>query len=434
MKKKILVILFLFFLILGNIGGVKTYADTIPFGLITTELDHEPNDYFTNDSYLFGNGIDDMDNFSNKNGSITGIIEQEDDIDIYKFNLFSDCQVSFRLSMLDDSQEDFFEYDFILYKQKNEINTYEENVIEIIETQQPGAVDYYGGLLTAGTYYIRIFGRYGDYSYRHSYKLYYNVSIETKHNLDITNYQIANPNSYLIWSSDFNFLDTKKMINVAGIQIGENIHVNTLSHEVMDHFYDLNGFPNLSFYIWGNQLRTDLYNSAQQILTQLYLQRDQYNRENEQVLINTQKVNDTKLFCTVINISGQILFSIDIDFNLLISALIFLGIINIGEMNSFIPISDLITSLSVICAALSVDDETPETQVVALTQTSKVERINKKFFLTNTFTAFETDITNSSRLIGKTLKDILGYTNTLTNIHTNIYGDIYYPLDLSLFV
>ena len=259
----------------------------------------------------------------------------------------------------------------------------------------------------------------------------YYVAPETKHTVDINSYCLSNPNSYVIWSSDFNYFETKKMNNVAGVYLGTRTNVDEIEHDVLNHFYNTNGFPNLGMYIWGTNFRKTLYNEAQKMLTKLYYQRDVMNRGNQKIQFVTNIVNNTSVELTGIDLLGNVLFTEWFNFSNLLQIPIFLGLINTGTVLSTIPISDLIVSFSTISTALATSPTTSESEIVALTQISKVERNSNtgEIYVTNTFRAVNTDISNASRFTGTSISDNLGYNSSIG--HINIFGDLYYPSESS---
>lgn len=411
---------------------LKVNAEVNPFALIETIYDDEPNNYLTNNNYLFGNGtITDLTSFGRKSGEVGGTIRNSSDVDFFKFNIYSDSTLSIYLTAYDSSMNNILNYNFTLYKQVNGLNPSPNNSIALATTNVSGTNESYYTTVVPGTYYVKVFGDNGYYNSRQSYKLSYSVTPETKHTLDINSYCLSNPNSYVIWSSDFNYFESKKMNNVAGVYLGTRTNVDEIEHDVLNHFYNTNGFPNLGMYIWGTNFRNTLYNEAQKMLTKLYYQRDVMNRGNQKIQFVTNIVNNTSVELTGIDLLGNVLFTEWFNFSNLLQIPIFLGFINTGTVSSTIPISDLIVSFSVISTALATSPTTSESEIVALTQISKVERnsYTGEIYVTNTFRAVNTDISNSSRFTGTCISDNLGYNSDIG--HINIFGDIYYPSESS---
>jgi hypothetical protein len=161
---------------------------------------------------------------------------------------------------------------------------------------------------------------------------------------------------------------------------------------------------------------------------------------NEKISFHTQIIENIEIVEAIIGCfnfdTNEQLFNIELSFSNIYTALLFLSFHTIEPYNT-IPLSNLILSYSVINTALAVGYDTLDSEVVAITQRSfihdKVVGMNYEFYLSNYFTAYGTNNSNGSRLLSNTISDVITFEDS-NQLDVDIFGDIYYPNDISLFI
>ncbi|MBE6142620.1 MAG: hypothetical protein E7177_01340 [Erysipelotrichaceae bacterium] len=246
----------------------KTYAEEIvPYGLIQPTDGYENNNTFTN-AYNINTG--NYKNISNNSyHSIDALISSSSDVDYFTFNLYCNTTVSIELTASSSSAITLLNYDFILYKQTNQIDPLlsTSGMTQIVKTSANGLNDYYSGTLGYGTYYIKVYGSStSDYNNLTQYKL--NVTRNKNDNRgykDIsTSYKQQNPNSYYIWKSDFQIANSNQYIGKSIDFLGY-----TSRYKLFDEIYNNDGFPNYGVFLWGRDLRNSLVSKINEVLEKL---------------------------------------------------------------------------------------------------------------------------------------------------------------------
>lgn len=276
--KKIFTYLILLLSFLGMNGNViRTFADSNPFALIQTIYDVESNDQFQNAiSITQGSFTNVVTSYSDYKA---GTIGSGTDVDNYTFNLYANSNVQFSLTSLDTAVYHLLDYDFKIYKQLSKANPgYNLSDMQLLYTSSAaGANDYYSALLNPGTYYVQIYcDDKINYDNRSSYKLGYYIRTENKTSLNINDYVDQHDNSYLVWSSDYNVFDRKDLngIDINGIyhsqipESGDGIQ-RADPHPLDYEFWRIGGFLNMEIYLWGKQMRIEVFNALNDACQQL---------------------------------------------------------------------------------------------------------------------------------------------------------------------
>ncbi len=119
--KKIKLLITILFMIMTFVNPEmikRVNADTNPYALITTIYDDEDNGSFRTAINIEENQTS-IYSSNYKNEYVAGTISSSSDEDYYCLNAYGESNIILFLTMYDQSNNDFFEYNFKIYRQKN---------------------------------------------------------------------------------------------------------------------------------------------------------------------------------------------------------------------------------------------------------------------------------------------------------------------------
>ena len=402
-----------------NISYRKINADT--YGLIQT-IDDEYNPY-TNDTFGSAHDKTDGDFLSPVSYSdyFYGLIKTGQDIDYFKFNVYSNSNLTFLLEMMNQDFESSFEYNIALFKRDNSPYITTEDLTLLQASTQSGVYDtIYLTNVTPGSYYLKIFSDNGVGSSRHSYKLNYSIQLLPKISVDFSSYPAQNPNSYIIWSSDFNIGDSKNIINKEIEFANDN---NTLDiNDLVAEFSNLDSFMNLELYIWGTDLRRTICTLLEQYINELNeIKESIIDDRNVKISIyNVVSATSQVLEIILIFNTGPSSFYISLANSTLsssIEAFLASAILQLEAEN----IESIIRYYSELLSALNVGYNTSETEVIVISQKSRFVEKDGKIILKNSFENINSRYVLNYKLQTPIISEIRQYSP--------IYGDSnYYPI------
>ena len=86
----------------------------------------------------------------------------------------------------------------------------------------------------------------------------YSISFETKSTINIEEYALGNPNSYLVWSSDFNVCEEKFVRNKSG-EFYCYTPEYTYPNDFIEEIWNVQQLLNFEIYLWGTQIRSEIF-------------------------------------------------------------------------------------------------------------------------------------------------------------------------------
>ena len=162
--------------------------------------------------------------------------------------------------MVDPNKEDYFDYSIVVYRHNNQINVTDTTIDELYATNYPGTYEMYlNNDAIPGVYYVKVFSFDGTYSNRFSYRLSYFIQFENKLSLNLDTYCQQNPNSFIVWCSDYNINDEKFIINKRGEFFCDTYNYN-YPNDLIEDIWELGQFLNFEIYVWGIEFRNELFN------------------------------------------------------------------------------------------------------------------------------------------------------------------------------
>ena len=405
----------------------KVSADVNPYALIQTvndETSANPNNSF---AQAHSKTVGSLTQPTSYSGNIEGLISSSTDVDYFKFNVYANSTITFVLSMINSDMEDMYEYTISVYKHDNKVDVDADDITLLGTTSQPGTYDmYYNNNIIPGVYYVKVFSAVGDYSTRFSYRLNYSISFETKNTINIEEYALENPNSYLVWTSDFNVCEEKTIINQE--KEFSNFPNEIIPNNIIQEFVELNGYMNMEIYLWGRALRNSLSELIQEYIDFINLKKDEIITDRnirlgiENAIVGTTLViNAALIFYTPANIYE----TITCEFIIPIVDVGLAFFFDIASPTEAENIETLLQYYSGLKSALNVVNNTSDSEIIVISQKSSFVTKNNKLVLKNNFEEINSRYVLSHKLQSPVLSEIKGFSNVLnSNDYFEIYGTI----------
>lgn len=219
------------------------------------------------------------------------------DEDYYRIDVFGDAYIDIHLSMPSDVN-----YDLELYEKIDEttsdwsqdwvpcIGFSRVNAFGISERITINNENSETSLLTAGSYYVRVYSRDDTYNDEENYILSYSLTYQTQETQYISKLRFNKGAKAAFWKSDFDPFNE----NIFDIQ--NNFLFNPLSyspiHDSIESYATEFGITNCVFYIWDTQWRNGLANYLDGLIDRLSLEENL----NSEIRVTLENVNTTGEF------------------------------------------------------------------------------------------------------------------------------------------
>lgn len=436
--KKIKLLITILFMMLSLIRpevARKVCAENNPYALITTIYDEEPNDYISNPQIVeeYQTSIKSP---NYKNSYLGGTIGTSSDVDYFQFNIYGDASVTFWLTTFDNSDYSSFglNYNFTVYKQLNKAYPSLDNYgIEAQHTSSHAYVnDRYNFTCVPGTYFVKVFGVNGSYNSRFSYKLTYSINYLHNSSFNLKEYQQENDNSFVVWQSDFSYLEKDDWGKEEDYLVQNHNSNGSIGHDLCDEFMRLNGFPNFEIYFWGVDLRNEIVEMLEEIVSDLEDTKEQNGDYNEKLEAVTNVLNTAGVVTASLSLmkgTGGIVFSF-ISTALTIFSYAYLKANTPKEINS---LTELINYYNQIIYAIA-DNKTSDGDddfIYCLTYKTNIYRkelygsINSQYFVETVCNPLGVRYNNYMRYESDYIYDIKQFDETGESNYFNIYGKYY---------
>ena len=409
----------------------KVNAEVNPYALITTVYDEEPNDYISNPQIVeeYETNIKSP---NYKNSYLGGTINSSTDVDYFKFNIYGDASFGIWLTTYDGSDYSMLglNYNFTIYKQLNKTFPSLDNsgIQEIYSSNNLYVNDLYNFTCEPRTYFVQVFGVNGSSNSRFSYKLVYSINYLHNSSFNLKNYQQDHDNSFVVWQSDFNFLEKDDWGKEDHYLIQNHNIIGSIGHDLCDEFMRLEGYPNFEIYFWGVELRNEVISLLQEMINKLKIHKEEIEESNENLQLIVEWTNFGGVTLSICAAFVPVLTIPSIAYSILS-----LAVFHFVTPNSTESISNLIDYYSNIIYAIA--DNTNSTGdddfIYCITNKLKIYReevplsINSKYFVQTVCDETGSKYNNYIRYESDYIYDIKQYDESGSTNYFNIYGKYY---------
>ena len=439
-RKKIILFLTTILSFSNVMPSRKVSADVNPYALIQTvndETSANPNNSF---EQAHSKTVGSLTQPTSYSGNIEGLISSSTDVDYFKFNVYANSTITFVLSMINSDMEDMYEYTISVYKHDNKVDVDADDITLLGTTSQPGTYDmYYNNNIIPGVYYVKVFSAVGDYSTRFSYRLNYSISFETKNTINIEEYALENPNSYLVWTSDFNVCEEKFLRNKRG-EFYCYTPEYTYPNDFIEEIWSVQQFLNFEIYLWGTQIRTEIFQKVNSIYEMLITIKSNWIEEIERggrvdqfITISDSTISIT---CNIIGLFGSLLDTVTNNISLgstFLSNFVSMFLIP-NTTYDFDKINMRILYYSILKNALATGVGTSETEIICISHISKlVHQLYQTHLSLCTYTDFDnvsSKYVDMCKYNHTYIYEIKEFSNNGGETYFPIYGKIYDNLDM----